>query len=96
MSQTVEEIQTRIQKVLSEGLSNPVTIDNIDSETAIIEKGVGLDSVALLEFVVGLENEFGILLDDSSLTVDNFSSFHALAKFIQAKLNLQASEKNAA
>ena len=44
-----------------EGLSNPVTIDNIDSETAIIEKGVGLDSVALLEFVVGLENEFGHL-----------------------------------
>lgn len=96
MTTTLEEIQNRIQTVLTEGLSNPVSVDQVNSDTAIVEKGIGLDSVSLLEFVVGLENEFDILLDDSSLTVDNFSSFQALAEFIQSKLSSQSPKSNAA
>ena len=51
-----------------------------------MEEGLALDSVALLEFVVGIENEFGILLDDESLTRDHFESLSALSNLVKDKL----------
>ena len=96
MKPTIQEIQTRLKQVLMDGLSDPVDANQIGPETALVSEGLALDSVSLLELVVGIENEFDILLDDESLTVEHFESLAALATFIAAQLDEQLPGQQAA
>ena len=47
----------------------------------------GVDSLNLLELIVGIEEEFDLQIDDSEFRVSNFETVDALADFIQDKLN---------
>jgi acyl carrier protein len=46
----------------------------------------GVDSVCLLELVVGLEEAFGIVLEDEAFDLRHFSSVAALRDFVKARL----------
>lgn len=95
MKPEIEDIQERLKQVLLKSLSEPPDSQNIGPEVPLMADGLGLDSVSLLELVIGIENEFDILLDDGSLTVEPFESLAALASFIFAKLE-QPPEQQAA
>ena len=90
MKTSVEEIEERLKKVILERASQPIQADEIHSDVALVGEGLGLDSVALLEVVVGVEEEFDIILDDSALTVEQFQALGTLARYIQAQLEEQA------
>lgn len=91
MSTALEAIEERLKKVLIERTNAEVPIEKIRSDIALVGSGLALDSVALLEFVVGVEEEFGLIIDDSALTVQQFESLRTLAKFIQGELEAQKS-----
>ena len=46
-----------------------------------------LDSMAFLEFIMGIEREFAIEVDVSELDESNFASTSATTAYIQRKLN---------
>ena len=54
---------------------------DISAEQSLIELGVGVDSVSTLEFIMELEEEFGVSIDESEIdpgileTVDSLSEF---------------------
>ena len=54
---------------------------DISAEQSLIELGVGVDSVSTLEFIMELEEEFGVSIDESDVppgileTVDSLSEF---------------------
>ena len=81
MSLSIEDVQRRLTRVLVTRIVR-MEPDALSPETPLIKKGLNLDSVALLEFVVGIEEEFGIILDDTGLTPDRFRSLGTLAKYI--------------
>lgn len=91
MSTPLEAIEERLKKVLIERTNAEVPIEKIRSDIALVGSGLALDSVALLEFVVGVEEEFGLIIDDSALTVQQFESLRTLAQFIQSELEAQKS-----
>lgn len=91
MSTPLEALEERLKKVLIERTNAAVPIDQIRSDIALVGSGLALDSVALLEFVVGVEEEFGLIIDDSALTVQQFESLRTLARFIQSELEAQKS-----
>ena len=86
---SIEEIEQRLKQVLLQRTTVPLKADEITSEVALIGEGLGLDSVALLEFIVGLEDEFGIMLDDSTLTTAHFESLKTLARHVQTEIEAQ-------
>ncbi len=90
MEPDIEEIETRLKSVLLERLELSLSPDEIKSDTALVGTGLALDSVTLLEFVVGVEDEFGIILDDSALTVSHFEALSALAQHVRTELAGQA------
>jgi acyl carrier protein len=45
----------------------------------------GIDSVALFELVVGLEDEFGVVMDDVDFQIDTFHTVNSIAEFVQSK-----------
>lgn len=81
MNTTLQEVRVRLEQILQAAVR-----DSANPNAAVTSEGFGLDSVALLEFVIELENEFGVLLDDGSLTVERFESLDVLAEFVYQKL----------
>ncbi len=81
------EIEKQIKRLLVSQLKvNPSILENTDSTTPLLGRGIGLDSVEAMALVVSLEEEFGIAIPDNELTVDLFKSVSSLANYIAQAL----------
>ena len=89
MTDSIEEIETRLKRILTECTTLPNTSEKNNYDGALVGEGAVLDSVALLQFVLGIETEFSILLDDGSLTPEHFKTLSALATLVQNSLKTQ-------
>ena len=55
-------------------------------ENANLIDNLGLDSVRIVELIVGIEDEFGIAIADEDLSLELFESVTSLAKFIRTRI----------
>ena len=76
---TVEE---RVKKVLVQNALKDVNPDELSLESPLIEYGVGLDSVATLELVVALEEEFQIRIDEGEITPETLETIESISRHI--------------
>jgi len=75
-------VTTTIAKATGVSTAEPLTED-----TPLVGSGIALDSVAVVELLVGLENEFGIEISaDELLQNKSFKTVGTLVRFIDFKL----------
>ncbi|MFQ5963541.1 MAG: acyl carrier protein [Candidatus Scalinduaceae bacterium] len=86
---TSTNIEERIKKVITDRLKLCVDVRKISRSTPLIGKGLGLDSIALQELVIGLEEEFNIFIDESKLRIEYFENIGNLAKYVSKELNYE-------
>jgi len=80
---TVEE---RVKKVLVQNALKDVNPDELSLESPLIEYGVGLDSVATLELVVALEEEFQIRIDEGEITPETLETIESISRHIEQRI----------
>ncbi len=80
-----ETVENRIKAMMVERLYMNISPSSIENDKSLINH-YGVDSLNLLELVVGIEEEFGIEVDDSEFRVSNFDNVNALAKFVRGKM----------
>jgi acyl carrier protein len=68
-----------VQRLRLEGL----TPEKIGDDTQLFGDGLGLDSVDALELVVGLEQEYGIVIKSHEIDKTIFTSVQTLADFVR-------------
>ena len=51
-------------------------------EQSLIELGVGVDSVSTLEFIMELEEELGVSIDESEVNLGVLETVESLSEFI--------------
>ena len=77
---SLEEAQERVKKIMEQKLQIAVNPENYQDD-------LHLDSMALLELVVGLEKEFGVAVDEEELnTPEHFKSVASISKFVLTQL----------
>ena len=81
-----ENIEDRLKNMIVERLFMKIAPEDIDCQKSLIES-YGVDSVSLLELVVGVEEEFAIEVGDEDFNVESFQSVDALAAFVRGKLD---------
>lgn len=81
-----ERLEDRIKKMIVTRLFMKVSPEDIDDDKSLIDE-YGVDSVSLLELIVGIEEEFGIVIEDEEFSVPNFETVTALAKTIRGKMD---------
>ena len=79
------EIERKLKKMIVERLFLQVRPEEMDTNASLVET-YGVDSVCLLELVVGLEDAFGIVIEDSDFDIRNFISVAALRDFVKVRL----------
>jgi acyl carrier protein len=80
-----DQIETKLKQMIVERLFLDVSPEAIDTDASLM-RTYGVDSVCLLELVVGLEEAFGIVLEDEAFDLRHFSSVAALRDFVKARL----------
>ena len=71
-------LESRVQRIFAEYLDL-----DIDVDTEVIETGI-IDSIAFVQLLFALENEFGVKVGVASLDLEDFASVARIAQFLSA------------
>jgi acyl carrier protein len=63
----------------------------VDFEDDLLQSGI-LDSLAILDLVAFVEQNFGIVLSDEELVPENFQTIERLSAFVQSKNRFKANQ----
>lgn len=61
--------------------------DSVSSDTPLFDEGLGLDSIDALEIAVMVEEAYGIVIQTSERTRENFGTLGGLASFVQQNMH---------
>jgi acyl carrier protein len=78
------DTKDRLRRVLIEALRLDRTPEQIPEEG--LREALDIDSVSGLEFLIWVENEFGIQIDDEDLSVQLVDSLDTLATYVEARV----------
>jgi acyl carrier protein len=79
----IAELKTLIANELDTGLG----ADDIHESSPFFEGGLNVDSIAIVELIVLVEERFGIAFEDWELVPETFQTIRVLAEKIQGKLS---------
>ena len=79
------ETARRAKELLIRGLRLEMKPEEIVDSEPIFGEGLGLDSIDALEFVVLIEEEFGVAIPDEDVAKRALASVDALADFLEAE-----------
>jgi len=80
-----KRVEDKIKEMMVERLFLKITPEQI-SEQGLLTEELGLDSVSIFEIVVGLEELFGISVEDQEFKLESFQSVRKIADFVRGKL----------
>ena len=79
-----ETLKSKVLKVVSDVLPE-INVDNIDMSAELTKK-YGINSVSVIQIIVALEQEFGILYEDSELALGLYYDMNDLVDSVAAKV----------
>lgn len=85
-----DDIAQRVKQALVQGLQLKINPEDIADDESLFGEGLDADSIAALEIVFALEEEFGFEVEDEDLRVDLFESVRTLTSYIEGRLALQS------
>ena len=81
-----QEIKSRVKKILINKLLHDLRPEDLMDDTPLIELGVGVDSVATLELIVALEEEFQISIDESEINPELLTNLARSSNYISDRI----------
>jgi acyl carrier protein len=75
-----------VKAVLVETLGLEDRAETLDANTQLLGSLPELDSMAVMELMLALEERFGITIDGDDVTADAFETLASLAALVDAKL----------
>jgi acyl carrier protein len=83
---TRSEIGASVRGILAREFSLDGDAEAFDETTGLLGKGIGLDSVEVLQVVSAIEEAFGLTIEDDELEVEHFATIGTLVTFIERRL----------
>ena len=80
------DVEERIKALIVNKLALGVNAQEITWDTPLVEGGLNLDSVNLLELIVLLEEEFGVTVEDEDLSLDLIRSIGSLGTYVRERM----------
>ena len=84
----MSSMENEVKQLIIETLNlEDVGVDDIDSEAALFNEGLGLDSIDALELGLAIRKKYNVRIDtENDNVVQIFASVSALARFIESVL----------
>ena len=84
-----EDVKAKIKEIIAVDLDVNIRIGDIDDDSSLYDDGLGLDSIAIINFIVLIEKKFEINFDESEISHHLFGSINKLTEFVVSKVNIQ-------
>ena len=75
-----------VKSILGEVLQLGARADSLTPETALLGSLPELDSMAVATVIAGIEDRFGVFVEDDELSAETFATVGTLAAFVEQKL----------
>lgn len=80
----MSDLKHQVKTMIIERLKlDGMTTDQIDDLAPLFGEGLGLDSIDALELVLGIEQVFGVKIEDEAAGLQAFKNVEALTAFIK-------------
>jgi acyl carrier protein len=76
----VDEIVSRMAALLAEVMEDPALAGDITADTNLVAD-LGIDSLHMISFLLGVEDEFDVAVDFESLELSHLESLKAFCHF---------------
>ena len=83
-------LRDQIKQLIVTRLKLEIEPASIDAAAPLFGDGLGLDSIDALELVLGIEQEFGVKIEDQEVGSRALSSVDSLAEFLAVKTRSSA------
>jgi acyl carrier protein len=80
------DLTDRVRRLIVERLKLEIDPNSIDPAAPLFGAGLGLDSIDALELVLGVEQEFGVKIEDQEVGSQALASVEALSAFVAGKI----------
>jgi len=81
-----ESVEKKIKRMIKEKLSLNLELEQIPSNENVVER-FNLNSIDVLELLIGIETEFNIEIEDEDLNAELVESLSNLANYVMKKIN---------
>ncbi|WP_312352673.1 acyl carrier protein [Sphingobacterium siyangense] len=82
-------IKSKIKKIIVEDLGLGIKMEEINEDVSLIDGELAMDSITIVNFIVEIEKQFEITLDENEISGRLFESINSLADFIESKSTLE-------
>ena len=81
----ITTLRSEIKQLIVDRLKLEVDPATIQDDQPLFGEGLGLDSIDALELVLGVEQTFGVKIEDEEMGAQALSSVSSLAEFVIKK-----------
>ncbi len=81
-----DTIVNQLKDIIANKLDVNLAYNEIDENVSLFEDGLGLDSIAIVDLIVSIENDFSLSIEDEELNADLFKNLKILSEFVRNKL----------
>jgi acyl carrier protein len=82
----VDETKKKVREILSVRLNLSTAVERIEDDAPLFGPGsLGLDSIDALELVLGLQKEFGVVIEDRALAVRVLVSIDTISEYLKSR-----------
>lgn len=82
-AEPMSDLKTTVKEMIIQRLKlEGMTPDQIQDDAPLFGEGLGLDSIDALELVLGIEQTFGVKIEDEAAGMKAFKSVEALTAYI--------------
>jgi acyl carrier protein len=87
--ENIEEIKQKIKEIIVDDLDVNINIEDISDEVSLYDDGLGLDSIAIVNFIVIIEKKFNISFNENEINASLFNNITELSNFISSKIKAE-------
>ena len=81
-----DTIVNQLKEIIADRLDVNLAYDEIDETVSLFEDGLGLDSIAIVDLIVSIEDTFSLSIEDEDLNTELFKNLKVLAEFVRGRL----------
>ena len=81
-----DDVLERLSRLIGDRILTNGTARRLNADTPLLSFGLDLDSVAILDLIMETEKEFGVVFEDSDVSMELFKTVGTLASAIERKL----------
>ena len=84
-----EDVKSTMKDIIVNELDANITMEDIRDDISLYDDGLGLDSIAVINFIVLIERRFGMNFEETEISSRLFSNINNLSEFVYSKIHAQ-------